>query len=83
MLIAARRKKTTGKSAKTQRDDNVKELFENGEWARDDTTMERVGKSVVMYSFIKDGQAKGERVDAAMSVIRAGQTFRVRLQDFM
>jgi hypothetical protein len=61
----------------------VKELFENGEWARDDTTMERVGKSVIMYSFVKDGQAKGERVDAAMSVIRAGQTFRVRLQDFM
>ena len=45
--------------------------------------MERVGKSVLMYSFVKDGQAKGERVDAAVSTVCSGQTFRVRLQDFM
>ena len=48
-----------------------------------DVTMERVGQSVVMYSFQKDGQARGERVDDAVSIIAAGQTFRVRLQDFM
>lgn len=45
--------------------------------------MERVGKSVLVYSFLKDGQGKGERVDASVSTICAGQTFRVRLQDFM
>jgi hypothetical protein len=45
--------------------------------------MERVGKSVIMYSFVKDGQAKGERLDAEHSTICSGQTFRVRLQDFM
>lgn len=65
------------------RDDNTKELFENGEWARNDVTMERVGKSVLMYTFVKDGQGKGERVDGSVSVLSAGQTFRVRLQDFM
>lgn len=48
-----------------------------------DVTMERVGQSVVMYSFLKDGQARGERVDDAVSVIASGQTFRVRLQEFM
>lgn len=78
-----RRKKPTGKNAKAVRDDTTKELFEHGEWARDETTMERVGKSVLMYSFVKDGQAKGERVDTAVSTVAAGQTFRVRLQDFM
>ena len=77
------RKKATGKNAKAVKDDTTKELFEHGEWARDETTMERVGKSVLMYSFIKDGQAKGERVDAAVSTVCSGQTFRVRLQDFM
>ena len=67
-------------------------------------TTERVGSSVLMYSFIKDGQvfcvflvvcqllstlnkpalqAKGERVDTSISTIASGQTFRVRLQDFM
>lgn len=77
------RKKATGKNAKAVKDDATKELFEHGEWARDETTMERVGKSVLMYSFLKDGQAKGERVDAAVSTVCSGQTFRVRLQDFM
>lgn len=77
------RKKPTGKNAKAIKDDNTKELFENGEWARNDVTMERVGKSVLMYSFLKDGQGKGERVDGSVSVVSAGQTFRVRLQDFM
>ena len=77
------RKKSTGKNAKAPRDDTTKELFENGEWARDDVSMERVGKSVIMYSFVKDGQAKGERLDAEHSTVCSGQTFRVRLQDFM
>jgi hypothetical protein len=36
-----------------------------------------------MYSFLKDGQAKGERVDTSVSTICSGQTFRVRLQEFM
>jgi hypothetical protein len=45
--------------------------------------MERVGQSVRMYSFVKDGQARGERDDSAVSVIASGQTIRVRLQDFM
>lgn len=76
-------RKKPAKNAKTVRDDNAKELFENGEWARNDITMERVGQSVQMYSFVKEGQARGERVDACVSTISAGQTFRVRLQDFM
>jgi hypothetical protein len=45
--------------------------------------MERVGRSVQVFSFIKDGQAKGERVDESVSTICAGQTYRVRLMDFM
>lgn len=45
--------------------------------------MERVGRSVVVYSFIKEGQARGERVDTAVSTICSGQTLRFRLQDFM
>ncbi len=45
--------------------------------------MERVGQSVRMFSFVKDGQARGERVDAAVSVVSAGQTIRMRLQEFM
>ncbi len=45
----------TGK-AKPARDDTAKELFESHEWARDDVTMERVAKSVLAYTFIKDGQ---------------------------
>ena len=77
------RKKSTGKNTKTVKDDSTKELFEDGEWARNDVTMERVQKSVCMFSFIKDGQAKGERVDSSVSVVSAGQTFRIRLQDFM
>jgi hypothetical protein len=77
------RKKPTGKNAKTVKDDTTKELFENSEFARNDVTMERVGRSVLMYSFLKDGQAKGERVDASVSTICSGQTFRVRLQEFM
>lgn len=86
------------------RDDNAKELFENGEWARNgepcarppalsllvtrffpraDVTMERVGQSVQMFSFVKDGLSRGERVDASVSTVAAGQTVRVRLQEFM
>lgn len=45
--------------------------------------MERVGKSVQMFSFLKDGQSKGERLDDRKSVLSAGQTYRVRLQEFM
>lgn len=82
-MRAGRRKKPTNKNAKTVRDENAKELFENGEWARNDVTMERVGQSVQMYSFVKDGLSKGERLDSCVSVIAAGQTFRVRLQGFM
>jgi hypothetical protein len=45
--------------------------------------MERVGRSVYVYSFVKDGQGKGERVATQQSVVCSGQTFRVRLQEFM
>lgn len=78
-----RHRKKPAKNAKTVKDENAKELFESGEWARNDVTMERVGQSVKMFSFTKDGQAKGERQDSMVSVIAAGQTCRVRLQDFM
>lgn len=81
--LAWRRKKQSSKNAKAVKDDTTKELFENGDWARNDITMERVGRSVLVYSFIKDGQAKGERVDASVSTLCSGQTFRIRLQDFM
>lgn len=77
------RKKPSGKNAKAVKDDNTKDLFENGDWARNDITMERVGRSVVVYSFIKEGQAKGDRVDSCSSTICSGQTLRFRLQDFM
>lgn len=80
---ARSRKRSSGKNTKPGRDENAKELFENGEWARNDITTERVGSSVLMYSFLKDGQAKGDRVDTSVSTIASGQTFRVRLQDFM
>ena len=46
----------TGNKTKVVRDDTAKELFESHEWARDDVTMERVGKSVLAYTFVKDGQ---------------------------
>jgi hypothetical protein len=97
-------RKKPAKNAKTVKDESAKELFENGEWARNgerdfvssgpgviltilsrpaDVTMERVGQSVLMYSFVKDGQARGERLDASVSTVAAGQTYRVRLQEFM
>ena len=76
-------RKKPAKTAKAVRDDNAKELFENGEWARDDITTERVGQSVLMYSFVKDGLSRGERLDECVSVVAAGQTIRVRLQEFM
>ncbi len=53
----AHRKRQTGKNAKSAKDENTKELFENGEWARNDVTTERVGSSVLMYSFIKRASA--------------------------
>ena len=65
------------------RDENAKSLTEFGEWARDDVTMDRVGKSVLLYSFIKDGTNRGERVDDKISHVEAGRTFRIVLNHFM
>ena len=46
--------------------------------------MERVGQSVEVYSFHKEGQqSKGERIDDAVSVVASGQTFKIRVQSFM
>lgn len=71
-------------TTKGPRDDAGKELFEMGEWARNDVTMERVGKSVRVYSYAKDGQSsRGERADDKTSVVASGQTIRVILHDFM
>ena len=39
--------------------------------------------SSISPTVLKEGTAKGERVDAAVSTVCSGQTFRVRLQDFM
>jgi len=81
----SRKKPAAGKvTVKGVRDDNAKDLFEMGEWAKNDVTMERVGKSVIVYSFAKDGQqSRGERADDKISVVTAGQTFRVILHDHM
>ena len=69
---------------KAPRDDTAKELFEMGEWARNDVKMERVGKSVLVYSFAKDGQSsRGERADDKISIVASGQTLRVILHDHM
>ena len=66
------------------RDENAKDLFEMKDWARNDVTMERVGQSVLVYSFLKDGQAsKAERLDNNVSLIASGQTFKFRLHSFM
>ncbi len=54
-----------------------------GEWARDEVTFDRVGKSVLMYSFLKDGLSRGERVDDKISCISAGNTFKMLLHDFL
>jgi hypothetical protein len=82
---ACRKNVPKGKAAtKGSRDDTGKELFEMGEWARNDVTMERVGKSVRVYSYAKDGQSsRGERADDKTSVVASGQTIRVILHDFM
>jgi hypothetical protein len=80
------RKKTSAShkaGAKPPRDDNAKELFEMGEWAKNDVTMERVGKSVIVYSFAKDGLSRGERADDKVSCVMSGQTIRVVLHDHM
>lgn len=82
LFVCVGRKKPSGKASKV-RDDNAKELFEIGEWARDEVTFDRVGKSVLMYSFIKDGLSRGERVDDKVSCISSGCTFRVTLHDFL
>lgn len=65
------------------RDENTKPLTEYGEWARDEVTMDRAGKSVLLYSFVKDGQARGERIDDKISHIESGQTFNILLNEFM
>ena len=77
------RKKPTGKNTKVQRDDTTKNLTEVGEWARDEVTMDRAAKSVLLYSFTKDGQARGERVDDKLSRVESGQTLKVMLNDYM
>lgn len=53
-----RKKAPSGKANKAMSDDSAKHLFEDGEWARNDVTMERVERSVVVYSFLKDGQVR-------------------------
>ena len=53
-----RKKAPSGKASKVAFDDTAKHLFEDGEWARNDVTMERVERSVVVYSFLKDGQVR-------------------------
>ena len=64
-------------------DEGRKELFEQGEWAKNDVTCERVMRSVLVYSFVKDGQSRGERADDKISVIASGQTLRAILHDHM
>ena len=80
-----RRKKAAGgkAAAKAVRDDNTKPLTEFGEWARDDVTMDRVGKSVLLYSFLKDGNNRGERVDDKISHVEAGRTIKIFLNAYM
>lgn len=80
-----RKKPVASKNAavKAVRDDNAKSLTEFGEWARDDVTMDRVGKSVLLYSFVKDGTNRGERVDDKISHVEAGRTFKIVLNPFM
>lgn len=75
--------KSGGGKNSSANNENAKDLFEIGEWAQNDVTMERVGKSVLVYSYAKDGQSsRGEREDDKISVVSAGQTFRVVLQRF-
>lgn len=68
---------------KAVRDPNAKFLFEDNEWATDDATMNRALKSLKMYSFNKDGQNRGERVDEGVSIIHVGQTFRLMVHAHM
>lgn len=72
-----------GGQAKARRDENVKDLFEIGDWARNDITMERVGKSVRVYSFVKDGLSRGERADDRISHVASGNTVRAILHDHL
>ena len=58
---------------KSVRDPNSKYLFEDNEWATDDATMNRAVKSLKMYSFTKDGQNRGDRLDDAVSIVHVGQ----------
>lgn len=59
--------------SKSVRDPNAKFLFEDNEWATNDTTMDRALKSLKMYSFLKDGQNRGERAEDVMSIVHVGQ----------
>lgn len=46
--------------------------------------MDRVGKSVLMYSFLKEGNgSRGERVDDKISCVSSGCTIKVTLNDFL
>ncbi len=84
-LLGDRKKpSSTGKNSKVVRDDSAKDLFEMGEWARDEVNMGRVGKSVLMYAFAKDGNAsRGERADEKVSCVSAGQTYKIAINEFM
>ena len=64
---------------KAVRDPNAKFLFEDNEWATDDATMNRALKSLKMYSFNKDGQNRGERVEDGVSIIHVGQVCLLKL----
>ncbi len=86
-LTQNNRKKPSGAAGKSAPkravDENTKELFEAGEWAKNDVTCERVMRSVLVYSFAKDGQSRGERADDKVSCIESGLTLRAILHDFM
>lgn len=81
--LVCRKKQTSSKNQKPIRDDDAKYLFEACEWAKDEVTMDRAAKSVLMYSFIKDGLSRGERVEDNISHVESGQTFNVILHDHL
>lgn len=82
-FLLCRKKQTSSKNQKPVHDDTAKFLFEEGEWARDEVTMDRAAKSVLMYSFIKDGLSRGERIEDKISHIESGQTFNILLHDHL
>ena len=82
-MLISRKKPAGSKAPKVVYDENAKYLTEVDEWARNDVTMDRVGKSVLLYSFVKDGQNRGERVDDKITRLEAGQTIKFLLHHFM